>query len=182
MKKLVLLGDSIRLIGYGTVLPDMLKDSFETWQPEENGRFAQFLLRQLFDYADKIDAADIVHFNAGLWDVCDIFGDGTFTPVEVYAGQIARIADILLKKKKTVIFATTTPVREDNPYNRNNEIRRFNTAALAALEGTGVIINDLFSTVMTDVERFIRADDKLHLTDEGLHAAADSTAALLKTL
>ena len=38
MKKVVLLGDSIREIGYGTKVPELLKDEFTVWQPEENWR------------------------------------------------------------------------------------------------------------------------------------------------
>ena len=42
MKRVVLLGDSIRLIGYGTKVPELLGDGYEVWQPEDNGRFAQY--------------------------------------------------------------------------------------------------------------------------------------------
>ena len=34
MKKVILLGDSIRQIGYGTVLPEMLKNEFEHYFAE----------------------------------------------------------------------------------------------------------------------------------------------------
>ena len=76
MKRVVLLGDSIRLLGYGKRVPALLGEEFVVWQPEANGMYAQNVLRQLFDNADRIREADAVHFNAGLWDVCDLFGDG----------------------------------------------------------------------------------------------------------
>ena len=41
MKKVVLLGDSIRLIGYGTKVPEMLGPEYTVWQPSDNGRYAQ---------------------------------------------------------------------------------------------------------------------------------------------
>ena len=41
MKKVVLLGDSIRLWGYGTKVPDMLKGEYEVCQPEDNCRFTK---------------------------------------------------------------------------------------------------------------------------------------------
>ena len=38
--KVTLLGDSIRLIGYGTRVPELLGDDFEVYQPEENCRYS----------------------------------------------------------------------------------------------------------------------------------------------
>lgn len=181
-KKVVLLGDSIRLIGYGTVLPEMIKDSFDVWQNTDNDRFVQYLLRQIFDNSGEIDGADIVHFNAGQWDVCDVFGDGTFTPVEMYKSCILRVADLLLGKGKTVIFATTTPVRDDNPYNSNENIVRFNEAVVPALREKGVIINDMYALLADGKEKYIREDDKIHLTEEGINLVARKTADLLCSL
>lgn len=34
--KITLLGDSIRLIGYGTVVPQLLGEEFEVFQPSDN--------------------------------------------------------------------------------------------------------------------------------------------------
>lgn len=181
-KKVVLLGDSIRLIGYGTLLPELTKDFLEIWQPEDNSRFVQYLLRQLFDYADKIDEADIVCFNSGEWDVCNLFKDGTFTYPDYYASQLVRITNILLEKGKTIVFSTTTPVREDNPYNSNKDIEKFNKIAVEVLEPRGVIINDLYSVVADDIEGNIREDDKIHLTEQGIHRCAEKTAELLWNL
>lgn len=181
-KKAILFGDSIRQIGYGTILPELVKDDYDIWQSEDNDRFAQYLLRQLYNCAEEIDSADVIHFNAGLWDVCDIFGDGTFTPIETYKYFILRLADLFLKKGKTVIFATTTPVRYDHQHNRNEDIIRFNEAVVPALKEKGVIINDLHSTVASDVEKYIREDDKIHLTQEGIEIVAKQTADILKGL
>lgn len=181
-KKIVLLGDSIRLIGYGTVLPSLLEKDFDVWQPEENGMFVQNVFRELFKYSDEIEKADIVHFNAGQWDVCDIYGDGTFTPVDFYVSYIIRIADVLLKKGKTVVFATTTPVRDPHEYNSNSDIVRFNDAAVSALKGRNVIINDMYSVIAEDTRKYVRSDDKIHLTEEGIMRAAQSTAELLLSL
>lgn len=39
MKKVVLLGDSIRLVGYGPRVPELLGSDYEVYQPDENCRF-----------------------------------------------------------------------------------------------------------------------------------------------
>lgn len=181
-KKVLLLGDSIRLIGYGTLLPELVKDRCDVIQGTDNDRFVQYLLRRLFDAKNETDEADIIHFNAGMWDVCDLFGDGTFTPEDTYRDYILRIADILLQKGKTVVFATTTPVRDGHPYNRDSDIRRFNESVVPSLKERGVIINDLYAALAADREKYIREDDLIHLTDEGIRAAAQQTADLLISL
>ena len=56
----MLLGDSIRLIGYGQKVEEMLKDRFEIWQPEDNCRFAKYTLRMLFDFRQDIENADVI--------------------------------------------------------------------------------------------------------------------------
>ena len=40
--KIGLLGDSIRRIGYGKRLGDILGEGFEIWQPDDNGRTPSF--------------------------------------------------------------------------------------------------------------------------------------------
>lgn len=167
MKKVVLLGDSIRQIGYGTKVPALLGDEYEVFQPEENCRFAKYTLRQLFDYAPQMEGCDVVHWNNGLWDVSDLFGDGCFTEPEEYRKTILRIADILLSRTKRVIFATTTPVRDNYPYQSNKTIAMFNALAVPALQEKGVRINDLYSAVYPRRQQLI-CDDLIHLSEEGV--------------
>ena len=70
MKKVTLLGDSIRQIGYGKSVEEALKkEGIEVFQPEENCRFARYTFRMLFDYKDQIAGSDVIHWNNGLWDV-----------------------------------------------------------------------------------------------------------------
>ena len=58
--KVVLLGDSIRLLGYGGKVPELLGEGYSVWQPESNGKFVSNTLRDLFDFREQIAAADIV--------------------------------------------------------------------------------------------------------------------------
>ena len=173
MKKIVLLGDSIRLIGYGKPVERALSKDFEVWQPDGNCRFAKHTLRGLWDWKAELEGADIIHWNNGLWDVCDLFGDGAFTPVERYVEEMVRLARLLKQRAQTVIFATTTPVRPENPHSSNAVIAAYNAALVPRLQELGVQINDLFTPLAADVERYIRADDLIHLTEEGITLCAD---------
>lgn len=91
-----------------------------------------------------------------------------------------RIADLLLTRYEKVIFATTTPVRDGNPYYDCEAIARYNEIIVPLLREKGVIINDLYTTVAADIDKYIRKDDKLHLTDEGIKVCAKQVADIIK--
>ena len=179
MTKVTLLGDSIRLIGYGMEIERLLGEEFEVYQPQDNCRFSKYTLRGLFDWQDEMKGSKIVHWNNGLWDICRLFGDGTFTSEVEYVETMLRIADILQARYKKVVFATTTPVRLENPYNRNEDIERFNDLIVSKLQPRGIIINDLYSLLRTDVNRYI-SDDLLHLSDDGIKICAKQVAKIIK--
>ena len=177
--KVVLMGDSIRLLGYGNAVPALLGEGFSVWQPETNGKFVSNVLRDLFDFREQIEEADIVHFNSGEWDICELFGDGPFTPEDHYVSQILRIVRILQDRGKTVIFATTTPVREENRHNRNAVIERYNGLIVPRLKEMGVRINDLYAVVAADIYANV-CEDTIHLSERGIALCAESTAAAIR--
>ena len=122
-----------------------------------------------------MDGSEIVHWNNGHWDICDLFGDGPFTSEEEYVANMLRIADLLQKKYKVVIFATTTPVRDANKYNKNSITDRYNEVLVPLLAARGIIINDLSALLRNEIERFI-CEDNIHLTAEGIELCALQTA------
>lgn len=180
MVKVSLLGDSIRQIGYGLLVPSMLGEEYEVFQPGVNCKFAKNTLRGLFDWNEGMDGSKIVHWNNGLWDICDLFGDGPFSSEAEYAENMLRIADILLSRYERVIFATTTPVAAENQYNKNADIERYNALIVPLLRKKGIVINDLHALVASDVDRFIRKDDHIHLTEEGMDACARQVADVIR--
>ena len=180
MIKVTLLGDSIRMIGYGQVVPTLLGEDFDVFQPTDNCRFAKYTLRGLFDWEKQMSGTKIVHWNNGLWDICNLFGDGLFTSESEYVENMLRIADILIAKYDKVIFATTTPVTTQNPYNKNSDIEKYNALIVPLLKEKGIIINDLYQLVSSDVDRYIRKDDNIHLTDEGIKVCAEQVAGIIK--
>ena len=178
MKKIVLLGDSIRMYGYGNPTASKLSDEFDVWQPDENCRYAKRTLRGLWDWKIGISNADIIHWNNGLWDVCDILGDGPFTPIDRYVEDMLRLAVQLKKRAKTVIFATTTPVRNDNQHTTNKRISEYNAAIVPKLSALGIVRNDLYTPLVKDVDKYI-SDDKIHLSEDGAAIATDMVVNVL---
>ena len=178
MTKISFIGDSIRM-QYAPLVKERLGEDFEVYQPEENCRFAKYTLRGMWDWNAEMKGSRIVHWNNGLWDMCDLFDDGMFTSVEEYVSTMLRIADILLSRHEIVIFATTTPVRQENLHNKTTEIKRYNDALVPFLKEKGVIINDLFSLVAADIPRYV-SDDLIHLSEEGIELCAEAvTKAIL---
>ena len=178
MKKIILLGDSIRL-SYGNRVRELLGEGYTVWQPEDNCRFASYTLRMLYDYREQLKEADVIHFNCGLWDMCDLFGDGPFTPLEVYVEQMVRIAKILKTYAPVVIFATTTPPSPKMWGHDLNRVRAYNAAAMAALDPLGVLFDDLFTPVAEDIDRMI-SEDFLHASPYGVEILANRVADCIK--
>lgn len=172
--KITLLGDSIRQ-QYGPRVAEILGDDFEVWAPQDNCRFAKYTLRGLFDWANDMEGSQIVHWNNGLWDLCRLFDEETFTSEDEYVENILRIADILKKRYGTVIFATTTPVRTTNIFNRNADADRFNARVTPLLKERGVIINDLNALLRDDPDNLI-CNDTIHLSDEAIEICAKQVA------
>jgi hypothetical protein len=181
MIKVGLLGDSIRQIGYGPLVPSLLGKDYEVFQPDDNCRFASYLLRACFDYRDQLKDCDIIQFNAGLWDVSDLFGDGPFTKPEVYKDTILRIARLLLKITPNVIFLTTTPVPKENPYDTVGRIAEYNALVVPTLQKMGVRINDLHALILQDMEGNIRKEDLIHLTPKGAALAAEQIVDVIRS-
>lgn len=160
MKKIILIGDSIRM-GYDKYVKEALSESAQVYYPAENCRFATYIIRFVHEWKKKgewPDDVDLVHWNAGLWDVPEIMDDGTVTPIDQYAVQIARIDRRLrmLFPKAKMIFATSTAVEEEKYgkvfKRRNSTIEAFNAAALKALEGTDTVIDDLYAVTASAPE------------------------------
>lgn len=179
-KKVVLLGDSIRLWGYGTKVPEMLGDGYEVCQPEDNCRFVKYTLRGLFDWQDIIKDADVIHWNNGLWDCTEIFDDGLFTSEEEYIENMLRVATLLKKITPNVIFATTTPVWDEFEWTHNDKIERFNEIIVPRLKEIGVKINDLHALVSKDIHKYIKECDMIHLSDEGIELCAEAVCKAIK--
>ena len=152
MKNLLLIGDSIR-IGYDKSVRKSLEGKANVIFPEENCRFASYVLRHFHEYVTRIkgENVDVVHWNTGLWDCLRLFGEDPHTPLDVYEYYIDRIC-IRIKKicpNAKVIFATSTWVisaeMSDDAKRYNEEIEQYNEAAVKVVKKYGFEVNDLYA-------------------------------------
>lgn len=157
MKNIMLLGDSIR-VGYDKSVKKTLDGIANVYFPEENCRFAAYLLRNLHEYgalSDGCGKIDVLHWNAGLWDCLRLFGEDPHTPIEFYKYYIDRIC-VRIKKlfpNAKVIFATSTSVQSEKmsvDFKRyNEEIEAYNAAAVEIVRKYGFEVNDLYALSCT---------------------------------
>ena len=185
MKKVLLLGDSIRLFGYGLKVPELLGSDYTVWQSEDNNRFAKYTLYHLPDYFKQMPDPDVIHWNNGLWDSCVKYvEDGPFTPIDEYCEDMLKILRELKKRTNNVIFAKTTHTRAGFNFNGINPERRlmidkYNAAIVPLLEKEGVVINDL--NILIDADDSLISDDNIHLSQKGIDVCAEQVVRYIKS-
>lgn len=169
MKKILLIGDSIRL-GYQEYVKKQFEGIAEVVYPEENGRFSKYTLWALNLWLNDLGKPDIVHFNTGLWDLHhELPMVEALSSKEEYIENLRRIINELDRTGAKIIFATTTPIANDGIGRSNYEIDEYNKAAIELMRKKNIQINDLNSLVKDNLINFI-CEDKLHLTEEGYKA------------
>ena len=176
MKNLLLIGDSIRM-GYDKSVKRTLDGKANVIFPEENCRFASYVLRYFHEYLKELNGEniDVVHWNAGLWDCLRLFEEDPHTPIDVYAYYIERICERIKKlcPNAKVIFATSTSVLQEKMHRDfmryNEEIERYNTIAVSIVQKHGFTINDLYSLSLT-LTKDAHSDASHYYTSVGTEA------------
>ena len=125
---------------------------------------------------------DIIHWNNGLWDtsiVCE--EDGAFTPIDEYISYMSKILRELRKVTDKIIFATTTPVKPQNPNQKNEIIAEYNKHIIEFMKKESVLINDLGSFVSANLDAYL-GPDNIHLSPEGKLACAGEVAKYIRQI
>lgn len=190
MKKVLLLGDSIRM-GYDVYVKELLKDRCEVfYDDEDNGRFAAYTLWQANQFFRKYGRFDVVHWNNGYWDM-NIEAPMTEAvhPIDEYTHFLKRIIGEIRRNGAEIIFATTTPILNtgsslDNTGTGvtinycNDWVIKYNDAAKKLATEENITVNDLYTLMLKD-KNYYKCDDMLHLTEEGYKLCAEQAARLI---
>ena len=179
MKKIVLIGDSIRQ-GYDKYVKMAFEGVAEVYYPTDNCRFTAHILRHIGEWKEKMqcdDDVDLVHWNAGVWDNLILMDGRNHTEIEVYRANVERICQfikILFPNAKT-IFATSTPVDEvlfkakfekQKIMRLNSDTEIYNQAAIDIVCKYGGDINDLYG-LLKDRQTEYHSDQTHFYTKEG---------------
>ncbi|MBQ2967118.1 MAG: SGNH/GDSL hydrolase family protein [Clostridia bacterium] len=204
MKKVLLLGDSIR-IRYQNAVTRNLEGIAKVYNPgytaedeameksveNVNCRDTSFTLNNLTYHlwGKKIQGMDLIHYNNGIWDaVIRHVEDGSFTTIEWYEINVRRILRELKKITPNIIIATTTPPRTDERKNPHtgivtltvDTVKRYNEVLWRIADEMRLPVNDLFTLTMSDREKYILESDEIHLTEAGEEALGKQTADIIK--
>jgi hypothetical protein len=181
--KAMLIGDSIRH-GYQDKVAELLKGKANVAGPEANCAFSALTLFHLSSWVAG-DDYDVIQWNNGQWDTCHMPDGKIHTPLTSYLELQERIAGILMKKTRRLIFATTTPVWPEQFANasihprRNEDIDAYNSAAVDLMGRLGVEVNDLNSPIKESLKQYI-SDDMVHLSEDGARVCAELVAAKIE--
>ncbi len=187
MKNIMLLGDSIRMF-YQKKVVEKLGEDYNVWGPDENVRFARYTQNSLRFYLAEFPNPDVIHWNNGLWDIATLYPeDGCFTPLEEYISSLKIILRELKRTGAEIIFATSTPVADEKrflpgpfpPRMLNEDIVRYNEAAVALMKENNIRINDLHK-VVTDAGEGMICDDLVHPTPKGVEVLSDAVSEYIK--
>lgn len=187
MKKILLLGDSIRM-GYDKYVKMALEDVAQVCYPVANCRFTAFLLRHLSEWVEETgygDETDLVYWNAGLWDNL-LLADGLpHIPLDMYEANVDRICNMLriLAPHAQIIFATSTPVQEElftGRFKRSNrDTEQYNLAAAEIVKRHGGQVDDLY-TLAKNAPVSYHSDQTHFYTKEGKRLFTEHVVATLE--
>ncbi|TLS51813.1 hypothetical protein FE782_12940 [Paenibacillus antri] len=190
MKKVLLLGDSIRM-GYDEYVRDILKDKCKVYYDDtDNGRFAAYTLWQANQLFRKYGKFDVVHWNNGYWDMnIEPPMAEAVHPIDEYIHFLKRIIGEIRRNDAAIIFATTTPVLHSgsSPDNTgtgvnikysNDWVVQYNEAAKRLAAEENITVNDLYALMLQD-KNYYKCEDSLHLTEEGYKLCAEQAAKLI---
>ncbi len=187
MKNILLIGDSI-CKGYDKYIKLCFDGVADVRYPEENCRFTTYIIRNLADWKNKLyaegESVDLVHWNAGLWDDLRMHDGEPLVSLEDYERNVERIYRLLSFHfpGAKIIFATSTPVREElfgacKRLNRDTEA--YNAAAVRIARAHGAEINDLYS-LMSACPVSYHSDLTHYYTKEGTRVITEQVRACLE--
>lgn len=185
MKNVLLIGDSIRM-GYDKAVKETLNGIANVYYPEENCRFAAYVLRYLHEYKALLNGndLDVLHWNAGLWDNLRLLGEDVHTPIDIYRYYLDRICIRIQKvfPNAKVIFATSTQVLSEKMHENfkryNEEIELYNHAAVEIVKKYGFAVNDLY-TVSASLPEEAHSDPVHYYTPMGTEAFTNQVLSCL---
>lgn len=182
MKKVLLLGDSIRM-GYDSIVKEMLGGDYQVYYDDtDNGRFSFYTLWQANQFFWHYGHFDVVHWNNGYWDMnAEPPMNEPLTPIGEYQHNLRRIIRLCRANCDRLIFATTLPVTgptEMHSYG-NDSVLAYNKAALEVMAAENVEVNDLY-TRMLQRDDLYKCEDTLHLTEEGSRVCAEQIVRMIR--
>jgi len=189
MKKVLLLGDSIRM-GYDSYVKELLPEYEVYYDNDDNGRFSSYTIWQFNVLNMKYGPFDLVHFNNGYWDMNreGPKGERAFS-IDEYIFNYRRLLSLIKETGAIPVFATIIPLLPEGVIGNatlgtkytNEDVIEYNNAAKKLMAEENVQVNDLYSLILK-TPNFYKCPDKLHLLEEGYQTCAKQVASTIKNI
>ena len=172
MKKLVLIGDSIRM-GNQDEVRRQLPTEVEIFTPTQNGGDSRNVKSHLQEWVLE-QSATVVHLNCGLHDIKREFASQQISvSPEEYRSNLHQILETVTEAAETTIWATTTPVNQDWHHQRKgfdrliSDVLEYNRVAISIAEELRVVVNDLYQTITEAGRDQLLVPDGVHFSPQG---------------
>lgn len=145
-------------------------------------------MKQLWDFT-----WDVIHFNTGLHDLTyrmptrnrerDKVNGTLSVTIEEYQANLRQMIAYFreLAPKATLIFATTTPVPENEPGRIAGDAARYNAAAMEVLKDhPDILVNDLYSFTKPNQPQWWTKPGNVHYNETGYTAQGRQVADFIR--
>jgi acyl-CoA thioesterase-1 len=180
LPRVLIVGDSIS-IGYTEPVRDLLAAKANVHRIPENGGNTQKGLLRLDTWLGE-SRWDVIHFNWGLHDI-RLEKDGKtgksgthVVPIAQYEQNLRAIVERLQKTGAKLIWASTTPVPQDEPKRNPEDVGPYNALAAKVMIERGIPIDDLFAVSTERCANLHSGSGNVHYNLEGSRVLAESVA------
>jgi acyl-CoA thioesterase-1 len=174
LPRVLLIGDSIS-IGYTDWVRAELANKANLHRIPANGAATLIGVKNLDKWLGT-QKWDVIHFNFGLHDLRLDNGDPQ-VPLPDYETNLRTIVQRLKKTGARLIWATTTPVPNDEvqPPRRNVDVVKYNEAASKIMNDSGIAIDDLYALVKPRLDE-LQLPANVHFTSPGYEVLGHQVA------
>jgi acyl-CoA thioesterase-1 len=185
LKNILIIGDSVSKC-YSSYICEYMPKDYAVFHNKNNALDSSSGRRRLDLWIDKRHW-DLVYFNFGLHDIIhdraidksckDVSCKLQRTSVESYKANLKSILFSVKQYSSNVVYALTTPFLPDvkDSFWVSSDVPLYNAIAIEIMEGQGVPIDDLYSVVISNLQK-IQVKQDVHFTPEGCKTLASRVA------
>jgi lysophospholipase L1-like esterase len=169
LPRVLLIGDSISHM-YTESVRRLLKGKANVHRAPANCGTTNMGLKAMDDWLDEASGKkwDLIHFNFGIHD--------RRKSPEAYAANLKKLVARLQKTGAILVWARTTPFANDPK--AKEQYTMLNGTADAVMTKHGILIDDVYSTVAGNLDKFL-SGDKVHFNQYGVKVQAEQVAKVI---
>ncbi len=189
LPNVLLIGDSISE-GYQKQVKEGLIGKANVYKNKGNAEWSGTGIKKIDSYLGDTKW-DVIHFNWGLWDIYGWEYDNEERSPEAYAKRLDQLVTRMEKTGAKLIWASTTPGCKDPEKTMQNRFKKevlitpdqqakYSEAALEVMKKHKVEINDLYSHILPELDKYSLGKNDVHFNREGSDFLAKKVIAAIE--